>query len=94
MSDLLPKLVAFIFCLIVCVVGLYLQKQEQKQEEQQERQKQQDLDRWKNEFVRKAASVSSATAAMEPSQKQQSGLSSWQDQQQGGQQKRGEGYLQ
>jgi hypothetical protein len=32
MSEVLPKLIAFIFTLAVCAVGLYFQKQERKQE--------------------------------------------------------------
>jgi hypothetical protein len=94
MSDLLPKLVAFAFCLIGCFVGLYFQRQERKQENEEERKKLAEQERrWTSVSVFNVAVPPSAADAMRMPEKPESvpkkpesGLASLQEQQQGGQQ--------
>ncbi len=57
MNDLLPKLVAFVFCLIVCFVGLYFQRQEQRQEQRRQEQKRQEQQRQRRQQKTEAESV-------------------------------------
>jgi hypothetical protein len=89
MSDLLPKLAAFVFCLIVCAVGLYFQRRERKQEEWAERQKLEGQQRqWRNQSVHTKIGPLSAAEAMQPPDNPESSLANLRER------KRSEGYLQ